>query len=437
MQAKPTLFLTLPPVRPPSRRRDPLGFSDVASYYADLLAPGLTNRQRDARWLSILCWSIQQVQSGFSELDGGKQRYDRLRGLELRWVIETCRRPDEGKGRQLPGSEKIRKMNKTGVFSSLRQEMGENQWRRYQYVGPYAAYRGLLQSLNLLDGSGWQLTTTGKALAAVASKTANIQLRKTVLKRTGALADETTGWVSYWLRRWPLPAECAAVCAFLPTNRTALCAGELKLLAPALFEYSSIRRDVAESLGSATAVTHAALCKHLQKELLGKRTWAPEDRVKLRKFGDFAMLADTAVEALREAFNIVAQHSSGEPSPGEVADAMSAQLIRFRKKCDTWKSDGVWPSVDVFAQEIASATESEQILRRLVLFHERHASGLVWLCVKRGALDRSVRHAQAPGGYYRFRLDALGRLALGCDVIASVPPCFNPVTTTDPDENDE
>lgn len=84
MQTTPTVFLTLPPTRPPSRRRDPFGFSEVATYYADMLAPGLTNRQRDPRWLSILCWSIQQVQHGFSALDSDKERYDRLRGLELR-----------------------------------------------------------------------------------------------------------------------------------------------------------------------------------------------------------------------------------------------------------------------------------------------------------------------------------------------------------------
>lgn len=224
---------------------------------------------------------------------------------------------------------------------------------------------------------------------------------------------------------------------FLPTNRTALRVGELKILAPALFDRTSVRRIVAESVGRAAATTHAALCRHLQKELLGQHAWRSEDRVKLQKFGGFAGLADAAVETMRTAFNIVAQHTSGKPTTGDVASAMAMQLTGLKKTCVTWKKDGVWPSVDAFAQEIAGAGTPEQILRKLVMFHQSTASGLVWLRLREGALDRSVQHAQAPAGYYRFRLGALGNLALGCNVIKTLPPCLTPTIASDTDDNEE
>jgi hypothetical protein len=112
-------------------------------------------------------------------------------------------------------------------------------------------------------------------------------------------------------------------------------------------------------------------------------------------------------------------------------------LTGLKKACVTWKKDGVWPSVDAFAQQIAGAGTPEQILRKLVMFHQSTASGLVWLRLREGVLDRSVQHAQAPAGYYRFRLGALGHLALGCNVVKTLPPCLTPTVANDTDDNEE
>ena len=43
------------------RRGDPLGFRPAADAFADLLAPGLSNRTYDARWLTILSWILVRV----------------------------------------------------------------------------------------------------------------------------------------------------------------------------------------------------------------------------------------------------------------------------------------------------------------------------------------------------------------------------------------
>lgn len=289
-------------------------------------------------------------------------------------------------------------MKKAADFASLRKEMGEDQWRRYRYVGPYAAYRGLLQSLGLLEAGGWNLTASGKALATVADKCARITLRTASIKRNAAPTDDTTGWVPYWLRRWNLPADSAGVSTFLPTDLTALAVAERKILAPALFKESGRRHDVAVSVGKSSAAQHSTLCKHLQKDLLRKPDWALAEREKLAKFGEFASLADTAVDALKAAFKIVAEHASGSPTLGVVAKSMAAELTRLRNECAEWKRDRVWPTVDAFAREIMAVNAPEHILRKLVRFHERQAGGLVWLRIRDGGLDRAVRNDQAPGG---------------------------------------
>ena len=51
-------FVSAPydPVR--VRRGDPLGFRQTADWYADLLAPGLSNRPIDARWVTLLLWVL-------------------------------------------------------------------------------------------------------------------------------------------------------------------------------------------------------------------------------------------------------------------------------------------------------------------------------------------------------------------------------------------
>lgn len=164
---KPKIFLSQAPINPPSRRRDPLGFAKVAADLADLLVPEITSRQYDARWLSILCWSIQRVNESLPKTATTEERYDRLRGLELRWVIEACSLDDGGKGRQLPGGRAVRLLLKKGSpdLGTIREQMGDAQWKRYRTSGPYSAYRGMLHSLALIDDGGWTLTNKGDALA--------------------------------------------------------------------------------------------------------------------------------------------------------------------------------------------------------------------------------------------------------------------------------
>ena len=92
-------FLTAPVERIATRRGDPLGFRASANRFADALAPGLSNRTVDARWLTLLCWALKRSRSAWDVHGLGslhyrgatRDFYDWLRPLELLWVARTLK----------------------------------------------------------------------------------------------------------------------------------------------------------------------------------------------------------------------------------------------------------------------------------------------------------------------------------------------------------
>ena len=53
------------------RRGDALGLRAGADYFADLLAPGLSNATSDARWISLLSWCLKWSHVVWSNAGGG------------------------------------------------------------------------------------------------------------------------------------------------------------------------------------------------------------------------------------------------------------------------------------------------------------------------------------------------------------------------------
>jgi hypothetical protein len=90
-------YFTAPWDPVPIRRGDALGLRAGADYFADMLAPGLSNGASDARWISILSWCLKwshivwQYAGGrdLSQRDDQRARYAWLRPLELLWVDRT------------------------------------------------------------------------------------------------------------------------------------------------------------------------------------------------------------------------------------------------------------------------------------------------------------------------------------------------------------
>jgi hypothetical protein len=77
----------------------------VAEEMARALAPGLSNRTVDGRWLSILCWALQQAGSAWraygavaddGDVEFARNIYSWVRPLEL--LDRAHRRQDRGSG---------------------------------------------------------------------------------------------------------------------------------------------------------------------------------------------------------------------------------------------------------------------------------------------------------------------------------------------------
>jgi hypothetical protein len=51
-------YFTAPWDKEPIRRGDALGLRAGADYFADLIAPGLSNASSDARWITLLSWCL-------------------------------------------------------------------------------------------------------------------------------------------------------------------------------------------------------------------------------------------------------------------------------------------------------------------------------------------------------------------------------------------
>lgn len=127
-----------------SRLGDPLGFQWIADEIAEKLVPGLSSRQWDARWLTLLCKGLELINPKNVEDD---ERYRRISLWERGILIAAVEHGDNG--RQLPGKRKA-----------------PHSWpTRYRYYGPYGTYRSLLINLGLTEPDGWVLTLTGKKLA--------------------------------------------------------------------------------------------------------------------------------------------------------------------------------------------------------------------------------------------------------------------------------
>ncbi len=145
-------YLTAPWDPIPVRRGDALGLRAGADYFADLLAPGLSNATSDARWISLLSWCLKwshvvwTISGGrdLSRRDDQRARYAWLRPLELLWVDRTLNSGQiTGQLRGRRSVERWRKADRQLPDFS----MSPDQFRRYRQVGMYGAYRVVLRTI--------------------------------------------------------------------------------------------------------------------------------------------------------------------------------------------------------------------------------------------------------------------------------------------------
>lgn len=151
------------------RRGDALGLLALTNVFAEIVAPGLSNRVRDGRWVTILAWCLVRSQQVFhasgsrsvsTRAEQGR-RYAWLRPLELIWCARTIAlAEDDWKERPLAGRRRVQAWYEDYTTRSSyadRFGMSVDQFRAYRQTGTYGAYRVAFRKWPgmTIGGDGW------------------------------------------------------------------------------------------------------------------------------------------------------------------------------------------------------------------------------------------------------------------------------------------
>ena len=440
-------FFTAPEEPVLKRRGDPLGFRQATDNYAELLAPGLSNRTVDGRWLTILCWILrnadelwQRFRPGGDTSCPGESRqaaaslYAWIRPLELLWIARAKGLLGNEKltGYQLPGIRAVERWYKDNTDLE-HFGLSRDQLRRYRQTGLYGAYRVALRRLRglTLHGDGWTVGEEGRKLAAIVDarlnwKSLNLAKRD---NRKGRKPDEetycrNTVW-SYW--------ERAGKERFLPESARhvrRLPEGERAILRRAFFgaeateadEDARRRLQVVKILKATNGRSHAAACGAIARRL---RKELGDPIIGLQAF---SVLADTGVQAM----NAVWETMKGESAVSVQACARNAsvkvELGQLRKAATKWRSvkstGGVagLDNADCLAGTLCMVSQSAPaMLKALVAHHVERGGGMRWfrLSPDENSIVRIAHDRPYGGALYRFRLVALTRMAVQCGVLAA------------------
>lgn len=454
-------FFTAPIDNVAVRRGDPLGMRAVAEDMSEVLAPGLSNRTRDGRWISILCWALQQSYEAWWELgaveedghivtsEAAREIYSWLRPLELLWLARTVRNTDDhGKGRQLPGVRAVRRWI-DGDFGPERFGLAPDSYSRYRFTGVYGAYRVALRSLPGLTagGDGWRLGKLGREFADIVH--GEVRCSRTHRRRKGRRPDPER----YWERgfKWDYGKT-----RFLPTvlaQPARLGSAERRLLKRALFSetegtdvesrHGIRRRAVVEAAAKSSATTRPGLFADVARTLGGGK---PLEEVAL--LSPFCELADAGVAAMNACWNAVCEgdgagfaRTSDVLDRDEVADALNLLAVAARR----WQSDSAKSSrsiavADALAASVLGAGDNrKRQFQALERHHNQFGGGLKWLALEGPAIKPLAPIRGGSASEYRFRIGALFRLGLQAGIISTMPAALrdSPELEEDSDEEDE
>ena len=446
-------YFTAPWDPVPIRRGDALGFRAGADYFADLLAPGLSNNTSDARWISILSWCLQWSHVAWSNAGGGdlsrrddqRARYAWLRPLELLWVDRTLV-SGQGTG-QLRGRRSVERWRRADR-EVPNFAMTADQFRRYRQAGTYGAYRVVFRGIpGLTTGDGWTPSEIALKLAGIVNDS---------LPRAARLKQEHfengTRWgnwsgeeARYWLERgWQ--ASWSTLGGFLPTPdeaiRKRLPAEERDLLEPAIFASGSARRITAEVLASArSAQSHADVCDVLASSSALSAKIEPASLAPLPSFTRFA---DAAMHAMRTLWNEI--NLDGEKQTPTVeklarSPGLRDRLERLGQAATAWlRAPGrsTFPHESVvtrLAEDVLAAATTAKQVRALSKHHQEQGGGLRWFREQAGMMVPLVPDTGIAATDYRFRLRPLARLAAQCGV-ANMNQALDAISQQTPDDEE-
>ena len=413
------------------RRGDALGLRAIADRFADAIAPDLSNRVRDGRWVTILAWCLARSQEAFHASDGRsvatrseqRERYAWLRPLELMWVARTITLTEDWRDRSLAGQRRVRFWCENGR-SSERFGMSLEQFRAYRQTGMYGGYRLAFRKwLGMtVAGNGW---TPGPATNGLADwfegKLGVARPGEDGLSARSAKlgSGKEDGW---WLRQWKTFAQQGrdADANTLPRRRDDFSVlPEAKLLKPLIFgnDPNGIRRiQVAREIEKSSATDHLELCKHLGAVFADEPVIARLPR--FSRLADAGMAAmDLVAESLSEESHVALAKVASHPGAVEIC----GELMKAAKH---WHEGSEMQLRHIeTAHRFASAIPSGRpvdCLRALLQHHEVYGGGLRWFFLRNGRIEPRTP-PRTGSSRYRFRLWSLCRLAAQCGVLRTMP----------------
>jgi hypothetical protein len=441
-----TYFFSSPEDAATERRGDPLGLRREAERYAEILAPGITNRTFDARWVSILSWVLvraneawrahggQSADASALSRDDVRQLYEWMRPLELLWVARTVvATRDQGKGRQLPGVRAVRAW--VDARGKSRFGLEANAYERYRSTGAYGAYRTVFRSLPglTLNGNGWLPSGSAAALARVVSR----HVREEPLRVGRRTRTPENFWQEQF--RWERRRT-----DFIPTDLrrpVVLPENERTLLRAVLFGDANgqdldaqRRRHVAAAAARSRAGTRS--------KALGEVATAPELRAVRGQLVDldrFCALADAGVDAMNTCWAVLKQEDGKARGVSLTGMAKGASVHRalgnLVEASRAWRQRATpTAEADTLAGEILAAGDrASLVLEALLKHHEGFAGGRHWLGVAGGRVQPLTPTRGGAASRYRFRVAALCRMALQCGEIRRVPDAFRGAEAFDED----
>ena len=424
------------------RRGDALGLRALADQFAHAVAPELSNRIRDGRWVTILAWCLVRAQEVSTASGAGAiltraqqdARYAWLRPLELMWIARTMVLTTDWRKRRLAGQRSIKLWSDFGKNRRpARFGMSEDQFVGYRQTGMYGGYRLAFRMWPglTLHGDGW---TPGSATQQLAKwLDGKLGSAKLPWKLGGNAQDDdylsprkaklgVNQEEQWWLRHWPTfeLASRTADANTLPRPRhecTVL--PEANLLQPLIFgdDHSGVRRrEVAHALEKIKATDHLSVCRALRSKF-------PTDPI-IDLLPQFSRLADAGIDAMdliataladqpSITLKAVAEHPDAKSVCDELIDASRAWLARSDIPLSHIET------ADLFAGAMTNKKPVE-CLTAVLQHHEQHGGGLHWFFLN-GKRIEPLTPPSNGASRYRFRLASLSRLALQSGLIHKVP----------------
>ncbi len=457
LDSSPRILFTAPLEPVVVRRGDALGLRALADQFADTIAPDLSNRVRDGRWVTILAWCLARSHevfhaSGEHAVATRAQQQDRyawLRPLELMWVARTIALVEDWPERSLAGQRRVGPWYEYDGQIPDRFGMSADQFRAYRQTGMYGGYRVVFRKWPGMTvvADGW---TPGSATVRLAKW---LDGRLGPARPSSALhaGDGDEDGVStrsarrgrgeehrWWLRQWSdfnRGGRNADVNTLPRRKDDFQKLPEAELLRPLAFgeDRSGRRRlDVAREVERASARDHIEVCRHLGRAFSGDQAFALLPC--FSRLADAGMAAmDLLAESLQNHSRVRLADTAAHPQAAAVCEELmaAAQEWRHRAKMQLRHIE----TAHRFAGAVPGVRPVE-CLGALLQHHETYGGGLRWFVLRDGWIEPRTPW-RSGSSRYRFRLWSLCRLAAQCGVLRNMPVALLRDVESEEDETGE